>query len=176
MFRFEHMKTPAWAKDNKDIYFLVINEDGEHYGYIGLQNIDLSVGSCNNLCYKTRKKFRGEGKSKYYLKEFLAWCPLNIDQYKASVNRDNIASIKMLEFCGFTRSSVKRNNPDPKIDILIEEIECLNKAIKSSTGDITKAVNNMEKKTTKLKELDKLMLAKSKEPEYFSYKLRRFDY
>lgn len=155
MFYFKHIKTPAWAK-SEDIYFLVI-KDNEEYGYIGLQDVNFIKGVCENLCYKTHKKFRGKKESKYYLKEFLySWCPFDFDIIKARVNEDNIASQKMLEFCGFEKTLINDNkkNTTPQI---------------SHLNKVKKPVPYLNKKEEK------------KEPavekkKYYFYKLKKFDF
>ncbi len=101
-FVFKHIKTPVWAKE-EDIYYLVIDENRNEIGYIGLQDVDFQKGFCKNLCYKTNLKFRGKGYSKHYLKDFIESCPFDFDMFKATVRIDNEASIKMLEYCGFVK-------------------------------------------------------------------------
>lgn len=100
-YTFKHIKTPGWARSSDDIYFLVLDENKEDFGYIGLQRMDFSRGICGNLCYKTHIKNRGKGKSKQYVKQFIAECPFDIDLWEAYVQEENLASRKILEFCGF---------------------------------------------------------------------------
>lgn len=173
MFTFKHMKTPAWAKSNTDIYFLVLDSLDNKYGYIGLQDVDLVKGICHNICYKTNKKFRGQGKSKYYLEEFIEWCPFEFDLFKANVRKDNIASIRMLEYCGFEKVSTKNKNY-LKVDIEsiqkeIKQFDALDILFKTKEKEI---LNNAKK--LRLKTLEKI--EKENEVNYFNYKLKRFDF
>lgn len=181
MFTFRHMKTPAWAKDQTDIYFLVLDENNNKYGYIGLQSVDLTKGVCHNLCYKTHKKFRGQGKSKYYLKEFIEWCPLEFDIFKATVRKDNIASIKMLEFCEFERmpektpKTVKKPNP-----LVVTKKESITPKQDSIIYDsfMDSTLNSfLNFKSNGIGESEPIKVEK-KEPVvgFYSYRLKRFDY
>ncbi len=173
MFIFKHMKTPAWSKSNKDIYFLVTNKEGARLAYIGLQDVDLSKGLCNNLCYKTNKKFRGKGISKFYLRDFIEWCPLELDIFRASVRKDNIPSIKMLEFCGFEKVSVKKNVESEKlIGMLRKDIREFETSPILTTTKESRALVAI--KRNKLKELEKN--SSSKDNNYYIYKLKRFDF
>ena len=100
-FSFKHIKTPGWAKSSNDIYFLVLDENNNKFGYIGLQSMDFSKGICGNFCYKTHIKYRGQKKSKYYVKQFIEECMFDIDIWRAYTSEENVASIKILEYCGF---------------------------------------------------------------------------
>jgi len=175
------MKTPAWAKDKTDIYFLVLDENRNSYAYIGLQDVDLNKGICNNLCYKTHKKFRGQKRSKHYLKEFIEWCPLNFDVFKATVRKDNIPSIKMLEFCGFEKLQSKSNSIEDEIKDLELELAFFQEGksdIVKNPVNKDKAKNILEDKEQVLK--NKINYLKKRlgrdENKYVSYKLKRFDF
>jgi len=108
-FSFKHIKTPAWAKKS-DIYFIVLTNNNQEIAYIGLQSLDFQLGVCNNICYKTFLDFRGNGWSKYYLFDFIRWQPFDFDIIKAFVKEENIASCKMLEYCGFTKKLKEQVN------------------------------------------------------------------
>ena len=105
MFRFQHMKSPAWCADSMNsIYFKVFAKtDGKEHeiGYIGCQDNDLGRGLCNNFCYKTFEPYREKGLTKAYVKEFIENKVLDFDCIRARVPRDNIASQKVLEYAGF---------------------------------------------------------------------------
>lgn len=164
MFYFKHIKTPAWAKSN-DIYYLVIDEQMNEYGYIGLQDIDFSRGICGNLCYKTHIKFRGKGKSKHYLKQFLSWCPFEFDIIRAYVRKDNIPSIKMLEFCGFERKEGKTTVNEERLKILERELKNVSKDNKKRKEEISKEIKKVKK-----------IIEKEKEEASIIYRLKKFDY
>lgn len=106
-FSFKHIKTPGWARSSNDIYFLVLDEEKNNFGYIGLQEVDFSRGICGNLCYKTHVKYRGQGKSKYYVKQFIQECMFDIDLWMAYVVEENVSSRKILEYCGFSVEDIK---------------------------------------------------------------------
>lgn len=164
MFTFKHMKTPVWAKEN-DIYFLVLDEEGNEYGYIGLQDVNFSRGVCGNLCYKTHKRFRGKGRSKQYLKEFLDCCPFEFDIIKASVKKDNIASIKMLEYCDFKKQ-------EESIGSYEKELKRLEGVLKSVPKDNKVFENRTKADIENVKEKIKKEISKGS----YQYKLKKFDY
>lgn len=175
MFKFKHMKTPTWAS-HTDVYFVVLDENLNEFAYIGLQDLDLVRGVCNNLCYKTSKRFRGKGKSKEYLKEFLEWCPLNFDLIKASAKKDNIASIKMLEYCGFTKQPLKASKLDKEIALVKKEIE-FKKVLDKQNENLGIKVGEYPLKIDPEKKLEELIeRRKNSESNYFTYRLKKFDY
>ena len=101
MFTFKHMRSPGWASGaESSIYFKVVYNN-EEIGYIGCQECDWGRGIINNLCYKTFEPHRGKGLTKAYIKEFVDSSFLDVDVVRAKVPRDNIASIKVLEYAGF---------------------------------------------------------------------------
>ena len=96
LYSFEFMPTPVWANPS-DIYFNVKRKDVS-IGYIGLQDLDFSAFTCDNICYKTKKSFRGKGYSKEYFDVFINdKIPFKFNRIKAKVLITNIASQKMLE-------------------------------------------------------------------------------
>lgn len=166
------MKTPSWA-GSEDIYFLILDENHNKYGYIGLQGLNFQKGICDNLCYKTHKKFRGQGKSKIYLQEFLDWCPLHLDIFKATVRRDNIPSIKMLEYCGFEEVVKTNEKLEREVRLLKKEIEVLEKKEEVETKVKIPFTSALPIKKKELARLESLL---KKEKEYFSYRIKRFDF
>ena len=105
IFKFRHMKSPAWASDSMNsVYFKVIWEaEGNEYdiGYIGFQENDFGRGLCRNMCYKTYEPFRGKGLTKEYVKYFVENRILDLDCIRAKTPKDNIASQRVLEYAGF---------------------------------------------------------------------------
>ena len=104
-FRFEHMKSPAWAADSQNsVYFRVFWEkENESYdiGYIGFQENDFGRGLSRNMCYKTYEPYRRKGLTKEYVKYFVKNRILDLDCIRAKAPVDNIASQKILEYAGF---------------------------------------------------------------------------
>lgn len=165
------MRTPPWA-GKEDIYFMVIEkETNNKYGYIGLQGLDFQKGVCDNFCYKTNKKFRGQGKSKHYLKEFLDWCPLYLDIFKASVKRDNVASIKMLEYCGFEEVVKKVSKTQEDVNALEKKVKELEKKVKEDKDDSTSIIllGSKKRELTYAKEV-------VEESRNLTFRLKRFDF
>ena len=114
MFRFQHMKSPAWCADSMNsIYFKVFTkiDDEEHeIGEIVCQENDLGRGLCNNFCYKTFEPYRNQGFTKMYVKKFIEDKILDFDCIRAKVPRDNIASQRVLEYAGFENRGKREDN------------------------------------------------------------------
>lgn len=103
--KIRHGKTPSWSS-GENIYFYIFKEDTrEPIGYIGLQDLDFTDGSCNNICYKMKPEFRGLGLMKKAFNQFINEIPFKFDIIKASCSLTNIPSQKILESAGFKRVS-----------------------------------------------------------------------
>lgn len=168
-FTFKHMKTPYWA-GAEDVYFSVLDEDKNEYGYIGLQNINFKTGVCGNLCYKTTSSRRGERKSKYYLKQFLENCPFDIDLFKAVVLEENTPSIKMLEFCGFDKFRKEKKGNKKKLESLRLKLKEIGEEL---DGKIDSRLLLIRKEISEEK---KLLKENEKNSKLVYFKLKKYDY
>lgn len=113
-YNFIHMKTPGWANSNSIYFKVVCRSTNEEVGYIGIQDYDFSKGICGNICYRIYNKYQKRGHGKKSFKEFVYSKFFDFDVYEAFVKKDNEASIKILEHCGFKRKSAKKYIEDEK--------------------------------------------------------------
>lgn len=113
-YNFIHMKTPGWANSNSIYYRIIYNKTHEEVGYIGIQDYNFTNGVCGNICYRIYNKFQRQGHGKTSFKEFIHSRIFDFDIYEAYVKKDNIASIKILESCGFNRKEDNKRAKNEK--------------------------------------------------------------
>ena len=94
--------------DNADVPFvypIIANDDGKNIGYVQLCKLELEDEEAWEIGYHIAKDFTGKGFATEAVKAFLPVMAqkLNLKEVYGICLAENIASVRVLEKCGFTQ-------------------------------------------------------------------------
>ncbi len=102
------------VRQNESVYWVIcFNNTSDLIGTIGMWNIDISTQT-GEIGYELLPRFRGQGIMSEVLPRVLqfAFEQMELNRIIAFCSDRNDASIKLLEKCGFTLTSLPADNPD----------------------------------------------------------------
>lgn len=93
------------STDGPFVYPVITNDGGKNIGYVQLCNLELEEEGTWEIGYHIAKSFTGKGYATEAVKAFLPAISkkLNIKEVYGICLAENLASVRVLEKCGFTQ-------------------------------------------------------------------------
>ena len=93
------------STDGPFVYPVITNADGKNIGYVQLCKLELEEEGTWEIGYHIAKNFTGKGYATEVVKAFLPAMAkkLNIKEVYGICLAENLASVRVLEKCGFTK-------------------------------------------------------------------------